>query len=32
MLAAIDEVDAPETARQMMREYFEMASTAMINS
>lgn len=32
MFAALDEVDAPETARAMMREYFEMASTAMINS
>jgi hemoglobin len=32
MLAALAEADAPETARHMMREYFEMASTAMINS
>jgi hemoglobin len=32
MLAALEEVDAPEVAREMMREYFEMASTAMINS
>jgi len=32
MLEALEEVDAPETARRMMREYFEMASTAMINS
>jgi hemoglobin len=32
MLAALDEVDAPETARQMMRDYFQMASTAMINT
>jgi hemoglobin len=31
MLAAVDETDAPEIARQHMREYFEMASTAMIN-
>ena len=32
MLAALEEADAPETARQMMREYFEMASTAMRNA
>lgn len=32
MLAALDESDAAEIARQMMREYFEMAATAMINS
>jgi hemoglobin len=32
MLAALDEADAPETARQMMREYFETASTAMRNA
>jgi len=32
MLAALDESGAPETARAAMREYFEMASTAMINS
>jgi len=32
MLEALEEVDAPETAPRMMREYFEMASTAMINS
>lgn len=32
MLATLDEVDVPETAKAMMREYFEMASTAMINS
>jgi hemoglobin len=31
MLASVDEADAPEVARTMMREYFEMASTAMIN-
>jgi hemoglobin len=32
MLAALDEADAPEIARQMMRDYFTTASTAMINS
>jgi len=32
MLAALDEADAPEVAREMMREYFTTASTAMINS
>ncbi len=32
MLAALDESDAPEVAREMMREYFTTASTAMINS
>ena len=32
MLAALEEVDAPEVAREMMRDYFAMASTAMINS
>jgi hemoglobin len=31
MLASVDEADAPEVAREMMRDYFEMASTAMIN-
>jgi len=31
MLAALDESDAPEIALGAMREYFEMASTAMIN-
>jgi hypothetical protein len=29
--ATLDEADAPEVARTMMRDYFEMASTAMIN-
>lgn len=32
MLAALDEADAPEVARDMMRGYFTTASTAMINS
>jgi hemoglobin len=32
MLAALDEGDAPEVARELMREYFTTASTAMINS
>jgi hemoglobin len=32
MLASLDEADAPEVAREMMRGYFETASTAMINS
>ena len=32
MLAAVAEADAPEAAKAMMREYFEMAATAMINS
>ena len=32
MLAALDEADAPEAAKTAMREYFEMAATAMINS
>jgi hemoglobin len=32
MLAALDDADAPEVARQMMREYFTTASTAMVNS
>ena len=32
MLAALEEADAPEVAREMMREYFTTASTAMINS
>jgi hemoglobin len=31
MLAAVDEADMPEVAREMLREYFTMASTAMIN-
>lgn len=31
MLAALDESDAPEAVREPMREYFAMASTAMIN-
>jgi hemoglobin len=31
MLASVDEGDAPEVAREMLREYFTMASTAMIN-
>jgi hemoglobin len=31
MLAALDESDAPEVAREMMRDYFVSASTAMIN-
>ncbi len=32
MLAALADADAPEAAKQMMREYFTTASTAMINS
>jgi hemoglobin len=32
MLAALDEADMPTVAREMMREYFTTASTAMINS
>jgi hemoglobin len=32
MLAALDESDAPEMAREMMRDYFVNASTAMINA
>ena len=32
MLAALDESDAPDGAREMMREYFTSASTAMVNS
>ena len=32
MLAALDEADGPQTAVAMIREYFETASTAMINS
>ncbi len=32
MLAALDESGAPDVAREMMREYFTTASTAMINS
>ena len=32
MLAALDDSDAPEVARGMMRDYFVSASTAMINS
>src|SRR5436853_6750655 len=31
MLATVDEADTPEIAREMLREYFTMASTAMIN-
>jgi len=31
MLAAIDSVGIPEPAREVMRDYFERASTAMIN-
>ncbi len=31
MLAAIDEAEIPEPARSAMRNYFEMAATAMIN-
>ena len=31
MLAALAASDAPEVAQNMMREYFEMASTAMVN-
>ena len=31
MLAALDESDAPKVARELMRDYFEMAATAMIN-
>jgi hemoglobin len=31
MGAAVDETDAPEVAKAMMRDYFEMAATAMIN-
>jgi hemoglobin len=32
MLASLDDADAPEVAREMMRDYFTTASTAMINS
>jgi hemoglobin len=32
MLGALDASDAPEVARDMMRDYFVSASTAMINS
>jgi hemoglobin len=32
MVAALDESDAPEVAREMMRDYFVNASTAMINT
>ena len=32
MLSALGEADAPEVAREMMRDYFTTASTAMINS
>jgi hemoglobin len=32
MLAALDEADASPAAKDMMRDYFTMASTAMINS
>jgi hemoglobin len=31
MLAALEEIEAPETARELMRTYFTDASTAMIN-
>jgi hemoglobin len=31
MLASVDEADAPDVARGALREYFEMAATAMIN-
>jgi hemoglobin len=31
MLATVDEADVPEAARVPLRDYFEMASTAMIN-
>jgi len=31
MLASVDESEAPEAAREMMRDYFTTASTAMIN-
>jgi hemoglobin len=31
MLAALDESDAPEVARELIRDYFVSASTAMIN-
>jgi hemoglobin len=31
MLASVDEADAPEVALVGLREYFTMASTAMIN-
>jgi hemoglobin len=32
MLAALADTDAPEVAKAMMREYFESAATAMINT
>jgi hypothetical protein len=32
MLAALEDTPAPEVAKDAMREYFEMAATAMINS
>ena len=32
MLAAVDQVDAPDAAKQAMGEYFTHASTAMINT
>jgi len=32
MLASVDEADIPDVAREMLREYFTMASTAMINT
>ena len=32
MLAALDEGDAPEVAAVLMRDYFTMAATAMINA
>ncbi len=31
MLTSVDESEGPEVARQLMRDYFTMASTAMIN-
>jgi hemoglobin len=32
MLTALGEMDAPQVATEAMREYFEMAATAMINA
>ena len=32
MLAAVDESSAPESVRAALRDYFDMASTAMINA
>jgi hemoglobin len=32
MLSALEQADAPETAKSMMRDYFTSASTAMINT